>query len=342
MDQIDINLLEAWNRISRRVKRDRIEAMRRMQRQYKGVLTRPMREWCLAVRASDSRINRYNAVFDPSEAVPKRQHHMVTLDGMAIQELTKPIIIDWPGVGIREAAKILGRSRGVVQRWRRRGVLEVRYERHFRTPKDGWPKVWSPSPIDPKHDDGQPPHRIWGSMWMDLWKKLPMNFVMTVERVPAFRIFKGCVCFRGWRWRCPGRMNEDGTFAGCGRRCHYLFGPQPVWTLGRAHGLQESFALPEDSGLAGEWFPGGVDPVMQTGPGTFACKECWQLRSACLANHQGWNDFITHISGGLLYGREVERPKDICPVVRKRRPYRRRRRIIKIDTDTDDHSTKCG
>ena len=40
----------------------------------------------------------------------------------------------------------------------------------------------------------------------------------------------------------------------------------------------------------------------------------------------GWNDFVTYISGGLLYGREVERPLDEAPVVRKHVYGKRRSR----------------
>jgi len=244
--------------------------------------------------------------------------------GGTIRELTKPIKLPWPGVGIREAAKIMGRSRGVIQDWRRKGALQVRYERRHRSPEGGWPKVWSDSPLDPNHDRAEPPHRIWGSLWQGLWQRLPEQFELQVKRVPSFRQFRGFECFRGWKFVCPGRMDENEQFKGCGRECFYLYGPQSVWTVGAAMDIQDGFDLPAESGLAGQWIPGAVDPVQSTGPRTFACKACWQLRSACLANRNGWNDFITHITGGLLCGREVERPESIAPVVRKRREYTRR------------------
>jgi hypothetical protein len=99
-----------------------------------------------------------------------------------------------------------------------------------------------------------------------------------------------------------------------------------VWTLAQAiEGERASgFDMPEESGLAGQWFPGSSDPVRAAALGgmSFACKTCWKVRSACMANATGWNEFIAQISGGLLYGRDVPRPAEICPVARKKRPYK--------------------
>src|SRR5688572_21845916 len=58
MDELDTMLLEAWNRVGARVRRKRISALKRSRRRFKGVLRRPMREWCLVIRASDTRIAR--------------------------------------------------------------------------------------------------------------------------------------------------------------------------------------------------------------------------------------------------------------------------------------------
>jgi hypothetical protein len=55
---------------------------------------------------------------------------------------------------------------------------------------------------------------------------------------------------------------------------------------------------------------------------SFACKTCWGVRPVCMANESGWNEFIAQVSGGLLYGRDVPRPLDICPFERKAAEYR--------------------
>lgn len=94
--------------------------------------------------------------------------------------------------------------------------------------------------------------------------------------------------------------------------------------LARA-GAALALEMPEDSGLAGAWEPGLSEPEVGFGHRRFACKECWQVRNITLTDHSGWNDFVTHISGGLLYGQEVERPLTEAPLHRKRRPHNRPR-----------------
>jgi hypothetical protein len=81
--------------------------------------------------------------------------------------------------------------------------------------------------------------------------------------------------------------------------------------------------MPEDSGLAGLWSPGVTDTVAQPWEGEatrrFACRKCWRIRNTCFAEGSGWNEFIAHMTGGLLYGHDVPRPLEVCPVVRRKR-----------------------
>jgi hypothetical protein len=371
MDKLDSLLLDAWNRVSAKVRRDRVQALKRSRRRFKGVLTRPMREWCLVIRASDTRINDYRAIVEPvlplpsgegwgeggwpaanqmgaverdanaltpnpspdgrGELIENYQPHAVTLSGALIRELTRPVMIPWPGVTCREAADMLGRPYDSIFQWLRKGVFRVDRYREFKFPEHRKrPYVWTPSPIDPNNFHGRAPHAVWGTLWQWLWQDLPEEYTLTVQRVPRMRpqpTLDGCNRkFVGWEFVCPGRLDANRQPMGCGKRCTYLYGPQTVWTLAKAlTGTgEEGFEMPEDSGLAGQWFPGVNDPVAARGPRSFACKHCWGVRSAVMSHSSGWNDFITHISGGLLYGREVPRPLDICPMVRKKRRYKRR------------------
>jgi hypothetical protein len=392
MDKIDQLLLEAWNRISAKVRRDRVEALKRSRRRFKGVLTRPMREWCLVIRASDTRINDYRATVEPVLPLPSgegwgegagalslpsgegwgegsdervthaasaltpnpsptgrgewadfshnpiesHQPHFVTLSGTLIRELTKPVKIPWPGVTYQQVADMLGRTKESLYEWVRKGVFRVNRYREFKYPEhgrrrgpapraphpehiarilgrcgEGRPYVWTPSPIDPNDFHGRTPHAMCGTLWQGLWQDLPEEYTLRVLRVPRERIQSTRdgprQKFLGWEFVCPGRLDADRQPMGCGKRCTYLYGPQTVWTLAKAlmgtgeAGEENSFEMPEDSGLAGQWFPGLADPVSATGPRSFACKTCWGVRSAVMCNETGWNDFITHISGGLLY-----------------------------------------
>lgn len=101
----------------------------------------------------------------------------------------------------------------------------------------------------------------------------------------------------------------------CGRRVRYLYGPLPVWTLAKSLGANLDLELPEGCGLAGTWNPGMDD--RWAGMRSFACKHCWNLRGMTLTSSSGWNDFVTWLSGGLLYGHEVDRPLAEAP--RRRR-----------------------
>ena len=97
-----------------------------------------------------------------------------------------------------------------------------------------------------------------------------------------------------------------------------LYAPLPAWTVGRALGLEDGLRV---EGLSGVWLPGVMD--RWAGRRSLACERCWKLRRSTFSNSTGWNDLVSTLSGGLLYGREVERP--IGFGVERRRAYAKRR-----------------
>lgn len=47
--------------------------------------------------------------------------------------------------------------------------------------------------------------------------------------------------------------------------------------------------------------------------GTFACRDCWQPVFTDGVNpNETWNLFVTHMSGGLLTGHDVPRPRGVA------------------------------
>ena len=105
----------------------------------------------------------------------------------------------------------------------------------------------------------------------------------------------GSLHFNGWRWLCPS----------CHRPTRLLYLPLPrinflPLPLDAAHPdtplLRHSDTLP-----------------------TLACDHCHRVQFFSRASPNAWNDLITYLSDGLLFGHEVERPDSFTPS--RQRPF---------------------
>lgn len=331
MDELDLNLFSAWNRIAPHVKRDRAQAARRAGRRESGLFAFTPRASCLCLRATDTRYDRHAVVLpladetiglddDVLDLLRDGRPHRLILNGEGIRELTKPVELPWPGVHHRIAARTLGITTRMLHRWVKRGALEHRRDEAAVHSQRGKrvPVVWANHSIDPNAHEGKPPHRIWGSLWQWMHKKIPLHYELEVERVPRMRPVNGEAKRRGWNFICPGRYFRDDAggvqLKPCGRAAERLFFPVPLWTIPQATGERMELQIDEH----GErWSPGYDDP--NAGLRSFACKHCWRVRSLTLTTPDGWNEFITHLTGGLLFGHEVARPTDVAPYARKHR-----------------------
>lgn len=316
MDAIDQALSDAWCALSENLRRRRLaDLAQRLDRRCHAQLTRPPRAWCLCLRASDQRLDSLDIIIDPPEAFYARRPHILHIKGTAIRELCRPVMIPYPGIDHTIAARRLGRHPESLRPWITSGALQARYDAAWSIGKCGKPVpiVWSPRPLDPNANHGLPPDRVWGSLWETLYQRIPPNYELVIRREPRFRFDRGTYRFCGWTFICPGRVDEEGNYKGCGRRCQRIYGPQSVWTLAHQQ------PLPEAARRALGDVDLTDDPIRSTGPRSFACAKCWRVHYFTLTNSDGWNQFITHISGGLLYGYEVPRPPDEAPRRRKRR-----------------------
>src|SRR3954468_22722037 len=111
MTDLEQAILDAWQRVRPTLLADAAELARRLARRRTPTLLRPPRAWCLAVRASDTRINPAAAAIVPEHAVSPRgaPHvtnpraptrylpHEVTLDAPLLRMLCRPVYIDPPG-----------------------------------------------------------------------------------------------------------------------------------------------------------------------------------------------------------------------------------------------------
>src|SRR4051812_18885737 len=110
--------MEAWEKISPRLKDDPRELQKRLTRRRKPLLSRPPRPWCLAIRASDLRITPAHWVITPSHAMDldhedhpyERIEHEVLLQPHALRKYLRPVSLDAWGEEVPYLAKLLGSS----------------------------------------------------------------------------------------------------------------------------------------------------------------------------------------------------------------------------------------
>lgn len=316
-EQLDLDLMDAFCRVRRKLLAEPARLGRRLERASRASLRRPIRAWCVGVRASDTRWDWEDfASVEEGLAARKGYPHEMEVRGERVAGMSAAVRLDWPGVPVREAAALLGRPERAVYAWAGRNVLRS-FTQH--TPgRRGKPTryVWSPYALDPSADDGRPPWSLWGTSWQGLGERVPGGARWTLRRVPRMR--KGARDggdaseawpgrFVGWDWACPGRPLADGRFHKCGRVCKKLWLPLPVWTVGDY--LSGRCDPAEESAWDGEpwWDVSGCYP---------ACARCWGLRfdNPRSVPGEAWNRFVTVISGGLLYGREVRRPGEASGV----------------------------
>lgn len=343
MDELDQALFKAWNEVSAELEAKPWKLARRMERVQRKEFRRPVRAWCVALRASDRRIGFGDCVGGEggldARCFYKGYNHKLLLTGGRLRTLCAPVRINWPGVCVVEAARLLGRDERTVWSWVKKGVLRV--ERGGAVGRRGKAKhlVWSAPALDPQADDGRGPWEAWGTLWQGLAERVPTGFEQRVERVTRLRAKRGGVVgeprlghFCGWDWVCPGRRIVDGTAAGrhvaCGRVCKKLWLALPAWTIGDALGDRAGEAWSAVGGIKGEGAmlrrgsgggcgsgptasasraPGALGAG--AGVGSFACSRCWGLRFDPVWSDmdEAWNRFVSVVSGGLLYGREVQR-----------------------------------
>jgi len=314
MDGVIDAIFAAWKRIGPTVESNPIELARRLARRRVGIMQRPPRAWCVAVRASDTRINPGTVNCWPEIAAypksclgkgvqPQYGRHEVTLTSALLRRLAQPYYIPWPGISVSELAEKLGCYPGTltpaVKSGKftvepRRGVYGRRERRVFtRRQLSAGRRLWlSDNPL-------------WGTEYTWLNTRVPDGIEQTIERVPSFwrRRAKGKrrglmeEVFSGWHWICPG----------CAEPRRTLFFPLP-----RVY----AYKL-----LKREAPPGEIDGMPEPSP-SLACHRCHKVLYFTSTSAKFWNHLIAHLSGGMLYGHEVPR-KDFFKEQRQR-PYKPR------------------
>ncbi len=118
MNDVARLVFEAWEKLGPGILGDSDELQRRLARRRMAIMTRPVRAWCLALRASDRRINAAHWIVTPEHALDRNHpehpyepiEHQVTIQAHAIHRYCHPIRIAFPGEEVDEVARRLGVS----------------------------------------------------------------------------------------------------------------------------------------------------------------------------------------------------------------------------------------
>ncbi len=316
MTDLDAALLDTWTKVKPKLDADTDELNRRLARRRTRALMRPPREWCIAVRASDHRITPMHAAIAPEFAVDVpnpystcyRFDHTVRLDKRLLRRLCQPVRLTAPHEDVLDIARMLGVHRDALNLARQRGVLNVEhYKGLFGRHGKPVPMLFTRDLLDPNFSRfWRRPHPIWGTLWQYLSDFVPDDFEQTIHRVPFMvgtwqAVRAGAAdkeLFRGWRWVCPG----------CRKQVRTLF--YPVTPLNFLELLGIDPASPK-RGAA------NARPEM---PPCFACRKCHRVVYFSPVQRGSWNQYVTYLSAGLLYGHEVEKPAWFRP--ERRQAYR--------------------
>ncbi len=380
MRDIERVLTDAWLAVREKVFADSDELGKRLARRRKPSLTRPIRFYCIAIKANDRRINRMTAIMMPEKAHLARpgMAHEVVVDKRLVERLVERVELrGWRSHEYAQAARKLGVSASTIGRYVRNGKLNCDRIHGLGGKKIAVPLVWARDGecFDPNSTHAcDRPDPAWGPMWMHLALDVPDEFAQTIERVPVFahhvlgskktakrsslkrvadddaagdpygdawfddepeddpndtvgiddeahswmklgdwapphetRVAseadgdaivdtrapdatpgmpaRSAANWRGWRWVCPG----------CGKRVATIFYPT-------APPLITEY-LNDEPRIA----PHEAD-APPTPPGTFACHDCHHIHYWSRLNHKSWNMLVCYLSGGMLYGKEVEKP----------------------------------
>ncbi len=115
MDDLDRQLLDAWQRAEAYFRRRPAQAAQRFEKHINSQLARPLRAWAMVLRAADTRIDDLG-----DELKYRKATGDLWLDKQVVAHLCGHVKIDWPGLAPPAAARRLGVSRVTLWRWSRK------------------------------------------------------------------------------------------------------------------------------------------------------------------------------------------------------------------------------
>ena len=142
----------------------------------------PPRAWCIAVRASDTRLASFT-LSPPHPTTPSS--YTVFLDSEALRELTKPVHLDKPGEPLTDVAAKLGTTP--------HGLHDARLACVFRThhipSRSGKPTplLYTDRPLDPSARSFASADPAWSATIASAGDRIPDGIEQTLTRVPIYQ-----------------------------------------------------------------------------------------------------------------------------------------------------------
>src|SRR3954452_10489975 len=124
MEEVETLIGDAWRHVAPALRDDPHALAARLARRRRAVLTCPPRAWCLAVRASDTRLNSLRASV-PSCLNASSQPLTLTAD--VLRRLCAPVTLPASGMTLDRAAALLGTTPAGLTNARIAGTLRTRH-----------------------------------------------------------------------------------------------------------------------------------------------------------------------------------------------------------------------
>src|SRR5687767_5235000 len=193
MTDLERVMWEAWERVWPKLKGDPDEMRARLARRRGRMAQRPLRAFCLAVRASDRRINGMRACIVPmwGEGLGvrdrgRRAEHVaeeVELDRRLLVEICRPVRVDAWGELVEEVAGKLGCHSTGLKGLGGNGRLEEKFVKGLAGRKGKRvAMVRCGEMLDPSAWGKSRPDPIWGGLWMYHAEWLEEGFAQVVRR----------------------------------------------------------------------------------------------------------------------------------------------------------------
>lgn len=185
MDEIELLLRQAWRRVKPKLLNNPDELARRLARRRSAGIADPVRAWCLAIRAADTRIDENQ---EP-DALALRPHQ-VTLGKSLIRHLCAPVILQPPGEPWDKVARKLGLKPipATLRAARINGIFEEHFVRHLLGRRGkAVPVLYCDRPLDPCARGLRNADPFWSWTATGLTNRLAEDFLQIVDRVPRFR-----------------------------------------------------------------------------------------------------------------------------------------------------------